>query len=110
MISIDLMGTTPIYKSSLHEERFLEVVIDRERCKECGCCEDVCPRNCYEIDEDRHVAMIARSERCIQCGACIVQCPFDTLYFKNPEGKMIPPEIIRKFKLNLIGKRLVKVE
>ncbi|MFQ6000166.1 MAG: 4Fe-4S binding protein, partial [Anaerolineae bacterium] len=51
-----------------------------------------------------------RSDRCVQCGACIVQCPFDALYFKSPKGEIILPETIRKFKLNLIGKRLVKEE
>jgi hypothetical protein len=32
------------------------------------------------------------------------------LYFKNPKGEIITPETVRKFKLNLIGKRLVKGE
>ncbi|MHA1626646.1 MAG: HgcAB-like fusion protein [Candidatus Asgardarchaeia archaeon] len=110
MLNMDLAGTTPTYKSSLDEERFLEVSLYEGKCKGCGYCRDVCPRNCYEIDEGRHVVIMARPEKCIRCGACIVQCPFDALYSKNPEGKIIPPEIIRKFKLNLIGKRLVKVE
>ena len=35
-------------------------------------------------------------------------CPFDTLYFRSPKGEVILPETIRKFKLNLMGKRLVK--
>jgi len=32
------------------------------------------------------------------------------LYFENSEGEIIPPETTRKFKLNLMGKRLAKVE
>jgi len=48
------------------------------------------------------------SDRCVQCGACIVQCPFDALYLESPRGEIIYPEVIRKFKLNLLGKRLVK--
>ncbi len=109
-VSIDLMGSTPVYKSSLHEERFLKVVLEKKKCRGCGICQQVCPRNCYEIDGSRHIAMIARENQCVQCGACIVQCPFDALHFESPQGKIILPEVIRKFKLNLIGKRLVKVK
>jgi NAD-dependent dihydropyrimidine dehydrogenase PreA subunit len=110
LLSIDLMGSTPLYKSGLHEDRFLRVVLDEEKCKGAGFCEQVCPRNCYEVDKGRGIAAMPRDYRCVQCGACIVQCPFDALYFKNPKGEVITPELIRRFKLNLIGKRLVKVE
>ena len=89
MISIDLMGSTPVYKSGLHEDRFLRVFIDREKCKGAGFCEQVCPRNCYQVDKKHHVATMPRADQCVQCGACIVQCPFDALCFKNPEGEVV---------------------
>jgi NAD-dependent dihydropyrimidine dehydrogenase PreA subunit len=110
LISLDLMGSTPVYKSGLHEDRFLKVVLDEEKCRGAGLCEQVCPRNCYEVDRKRHTATMPMAHRCVQCGACIVQCPFDALYFKSPKGEIILPETIRKFKLNLMGERLVKVE
>jgi len=113
LLSIDLMGSTPVYKSSLHKDRLLKVVLDEKKCKGAGFCEQVCPRNCYEcyeVDENQHIATMPRRDRCVQCGACVVQCPFNTLYFKSPKGEIILPEIIRKFKLNLTGKRLVKVK
>ncbi len=110
ILSLDLTGSTPVYKSDLHEDRLLKVVLDEEKCKGTGFCEQVCPRNCFEVDRHRHMATMPRAELCVQCGACIVQCPFDALYFKSPQGEIIPPETIRKFKLNLIGKRLVKLE
>ena len=110
LLSMDLMGSTPVYKSGLHQDRLLRVVLDAEKCKGAGFCEQVCPRNCYEVDKQRRKATIPRAERCVQCGACIVQCPFDALYFQSPKGEVILPETIRRFKLNLMGKRLVKAK
>jgi NAD-dependent dihydropyrimidine dehydrogenase PreA subunit len=110
ILSLDLMGSTPLYKSGLHEDRLLKVIIDEERCRGAGLCEQVCPRDCYEVDKKRHMASIPRTQQCVHCGACIVQCPFDALYFMGPQGERVPPEIIRRFKLNLLGKRFVKVE
>lgn len=107
ILSIDLMGSTPLYKSSLHEDRLLRVILDREKCKGIGFCEQVCPRNCFKIDKSRQITtMLTGSVRCIQCGACIIQCPFDALYFKSPNGDIIAPDTIRKYKLNLVGKRV----
>ena len=110
VLSLDLMGSTPVYKSGLHEDRLLKVILDEKKCKGAGFCEQVCPRNCYELDKNRHIAIVPRSERCVQCGACIVQCPFDALYFKSPKGEIISPATVRKFKLNLIGRRLIKAD
>lgn len=106
ILSIDLMGSTPIFKSGLHGDRLLKVVLDEKKCRGAGLCEQVCPKNCYVVDRDRHVAAIRGADRCVQCGACIVQCPFDALYFRSPQGKAITPEAVRKYKLNLLGKRM----
>ncbi len=106
MLSYDLMGSTPDYKSGTHEDRNLSITIDPELCKGAGFCEDVCPRNCFEVDYTARIATIPRSQQCVQCGACIVQCPFDALYFKSHTGKIVTPEIVRKYKLNLLGKRM----
>ncbi len=107
LLNLDLMGSTPLYKSGLHEDRLLKVTIDENKCKGAAFCEDVCPKNCYDVDRKRHRASIPREDDCVQCGACIVQCPFDALYFTSPGGGIIPPQTIRTFKLNLLGKRLV---
>jgi ferredoxin len=53
------------------------------------------------------MALLPRAAQCVQCGACIVQCPFDALHFRGPKGKIVPPEVIRRFKLNLLGGRTV---
>jgi len=62
-----------------------------------------------ELTTDELNYTIPRPDICVQCGACIVQCPCDALFFQSPKGEIIFPESIRKFKLNLMGKRLVKV-
>ena len=110
VISLDLAGSTPIYKSGLHEDRFLKIILDEKKCKGAGFCEQVCPKNCYKVDRKQHRATMPMAEKCVQCGACIVQCPFDALYFKTPKGDIITTESIRTFKLNLIGKRSIKLK
>ncbi len=110
ILNMDLMGSTSVYKSGLHEDRFLKVVLDTEKCRGVGFCQQVCPRDCFELVRNRQMAKIARAERCVQCGACIVQCPFDALHFEGRKGEIILPEVIRRFKLSLIGRRLVRTK
>jgi NAD-dependent dihydropyrimidine dehydrogenase PreA subunit len=107
ILGLDLRGSTPVYKSGLHEDRLWRIVLDAKRCKGAGFCEQVCPRDVFEVDHNRRVASLSRSEQCVQCGACIVQCPFDALYFRSPKGDIVAPDTIRRFKLNLLGKRKV---
>jgi len=49
--------------------------------------------------------LLLHAGRCEQCGACIVQCPTDALAFVPPGGEQVPPEAIRRYKLNLLGRR-----
>ncbi|MHA1115021.1 MAG: HgcAB-like fusion protein [Candidatus Heimdallarchaeaceae archaeon] len=105
-IIIDLKGSTPTYKSDIIEESKYKILLDKEKCKGTGICIDVCPRNCYSMDEEEKKVKIVNSIDCIKCGACIVQCPFDALSFITPTGKIIQPETIRTYKLNLSGKRV----
>jgi ferredoxin len=107
ILGLDLMGSTPIYKSGLHADRLLHIVLDMERCKGAGFCEQVCPTNVFEVDYHRRLASLPRVEQCVQCGACIVQCPFDALCFRSPKGEVVGPDTIRRFKLNLLGSRKV---
>lgn len=108
ILGLDLMGSTPTFKSGLHEDRLLRITLDEEKCKGAAFCEQVCPVKVFDIDHERRLAVLARTRRCVQCGACVVQCPFDALYFQHPQGGVLPPDTLRRFKLNLLGKRVVQ--
>jgi len=54
--------------------------IDENRCKGCGLCVTVCPKNVLEISEQvspkgYFPAFQARPEDCIFCALCCVMCP-----------------------------------
>ena len=108
ILGLDLTGSTPVYKSGLHEERWLRVVLDKSRCRGIGHCEQVCPRDVFQLDQEKRMVQMPRAHRCMQCGACIVQCPCDALYFHGPSGAVVPAETVRHFKLNLLGRRMTK--
>ena len=55
-------------------------VVDTERCKGCGLCKDVCPKNVLEISDTVSAKgyfpiFQARPEDCIHCSLCCVMCP-----------------------------------
>ncbi len=54
--------------------------IDENRCKGCGLCVSVCPKNVLEISDSvspkgYFPAYQARPEDCITCAVCCVMCP-----------------------------------
>ena len=110
ILCVDLMGSTPVYKSGTHEDRHLRISLDRDLCTGVGACEKVCPTNVLDVNHIEGSAELSRVELCVQCGACIVQCPVDALCFVSPEGAVVTPETVRRFKLNLMGKRAVRLE
>lgn len=105
LLSMDLAGSTPLYKSGLHEDRLLHVELNKQACRGRAMCWDVCPKSCYVINTEEHKALIAKPDACVQCGACVVQCPENALAFFTPQGQRIPPEVVRTYKLNLLGTR-----
>jgi len=107
ILAMDLMGSTPMYKSGMREDRLLRIELDENLCKGAAFCEQVCPVNVFEVDHQQKLASLPRQERCVQCGACIVQCTFDALHFRSPTGDVVSPATVRKFKLNFMGGRTV---
>ena len=107
VLTYDYSGSTPIEGGSHFEERRWHITLDLERCRGVYSCVEVCPEAVFEKREDVHKTELAHDERCIRCGACVVQCPMDALYFEDAAGERVEPETIRRFKLNLLGKRSV---
>jgi NAD-dependent dihydropyrimidine dehydrogenase PreA subunit len=105
LLGLDLTGSTPVYKSGLHDDRLLAIALDEQRCRGAAFCEHVCPKDVFEIDHGQRLAVLARPADCVQCGACIVQCPFDALHFEGRDGHVVAPSTIREHKLNLLGSR-----
>lgn len=101
----DLPGSTPLLLSGFREERSFQTVLNQEACRGAGFCEMVCPHNCFDLDEHDHRASLVQEDKCVCCGACIVQCPFDALFFIDNKGKKISPDHIRRYKINLLGRR-----
>jgi NAD-dependent dihydropyrimidine dehydrogenase PreA subunit len=107
VLTFDYTGSTPIEGGSHFEERRWRITLDLERCKGVYFCWQVCPEACFEKREDIRKVELAHDDRCIRCGACVVQCPTDALSFDDGAGRRIEPDVIRRFKLNLLGQRAV---
>lgn len=107
LLTYDYSGSTPIEGGSHFEERRWNIALDRDRCEGVYRCWEVCPEACFEKREDLRKVELAHDERCIRCGACVVQCPQDALFFEDASGSRIEPDVIRRFKLNLLGARRV---
>lgn len=108
LVTVDLAGMTPVLKSGTHEDRKFRIVLYAGQCIGDGVCAQVCPRNCFVVDVERGKATMPGSAYCVRCGACIVQCPGDALSFVGPTGEILAPETVRRFKLNMMGRRAQK--
>jgi L-aspartate semialdehyde sulfurtransferase ferredoxin len=55
-----------------------EIVIDEERCVDCGLCTGVCPTEALTLDSQSYKLNFNRS-RCIVCEQCIPVCPVQAI-------------------------------
>ena len=49
-------------------------IINRDWCKGCGICVELCPKNVLALDDDEKVT-VANPEECICCKLCELRCP-----------------------------------
>lgn len=109
VLTFDYAGSSPTAPAGLFEEKEFRVVLNFDRCTGAYNCWAVCPEAAFEKQPTIHKVTIARPESCIRCGACLVQCPQDALFFEGPGGRRVGPDVIRRFKLNMLGKRAARI-
>jgi 2-oxoglutarate ferredoxin oxidoreductase subunit delta len=56
------------------KKKLKEHLVNREWCKGCGICVQLCPKQVLELD-DRGKAVAVRPEACICCKLCEYRCP-----------------------------------
>lgn len=58
--------------------------LDRDACKGCGLCQQVCPHAVFAMEEGK--AVIRDRDACMECGACVRNCPYGALDVKPGVG------------------------
>ncbi|MFV2071869.1 MAG: HgcAB-like fusion protein [Thermoanaerobaculales bacterium] len=67
------------FGSLFSEKELGEIHLDRELCRGCGSCFEICPVGVYGgLDGDRK-STFADHGACFACGACVMQCPSGAL-------------------------------
>lgn len=59
------------------------LIINKNWCKGCGICIEVCPKDVLELRG--HVLVIKDLDSCIQCSLCELKCPDYAIYLKEDD-------------------------
>lgn len=67
----------------LNKEKPVELIIDSQKCTNCGSCVEVCPGK-YLISQDNKIHANENSPfGCIQCGHCMMNCPTGSIIIRG---------------------------
>lgn len=58
----------------------MSIMIDKQKCKGCGLCTDVCPGSLIYQDDDKK-AYIKYPKDCWGCASCVKECAFGVISF-----------------------------
>lgn len=58
----------------------MSILINKDLCRSCGKCKEVCPGNLIKLDENRK-AYIKYPKDCWGCTACLKECQFSAIRF-----------------------------
>ncbi len=64
----------------VHTENRYIITVTEERCKGCGYCKEICPKDVFEFAGNYNangylVSGVKYLERCIGCNTCVMTCP-----------------------------------
>ena len=88
-----------------------KIIIDTERCKGCGLCAAVCPKNsiviCEKSNKNGYFPAQANNTDCSGCAACAIICAeaIIEVYRDEPDKIEIVPEPGKKSKPSLIKEK-----
>jgi len=85
-----------------------KIIIDTERCKGCGLCITVCPKNSIVISTQSnstgYFPAAATNNDCSGCAACAIMCP-DAVIEVLRDSKIIALESAKKGKPTLVKEK-----
>ena len=73
-------GTSLEYKTGNWRDQ--RPVIDRNLCKECGMCREVCPDDAVAVSDEHYEIDY---DYCKGCGICVHECPADAITMVQEE-------------------------
>jgi len=85
-----------------------EIIIDTERCKGCGLCVAVCPKNCIVIskcsNKNGYFPAQATNRGCTGCAMCAIICP-EAIIEVYRDDNVVAVESSKKDKPSLIKEK-----